>query len=268
MTTPIRAVTVSLLVALLPAFGGAAASAQSGGGQPGGGGPPGDDGRPTAAFTFSPSAPRVGETVTFTSTSQPSPGATITEFAWDLDGEGGFDDFDGSTASWSFSEPGTHVVRLRVRQDNGRPAVHAAEIVVAGPSPAPPPAPGAPPPPPGETALVMMSPFPTVRIAGMVLPRGAQVRILSVRAPRGARIRARCRGEGCPAASVARVSTTGLVRLRRFERRLRAGIRIGIFVRKSGTIGKYTRFLIRAGRPPARIDRCLIPGSSRPVPCV
>jgi hypothetical protein len=260
MTPSVRAVTLSALVTLLLIVGGPPASAQSGGG-PGGGVPGGGDDRPSASFTVSPSTPTVGETVTFTSTSQPSPGANITEFAWDLDGQGGFDDFNGAVASWSFSAPGTHVVRLRVRQDNGRQAVTAVEIVVSAPAPAP----GTP--PPGEIAPVMMSPFPTVRIAGMVLPRGAQVRILSVRAPRGARIRARCRGEGCPAASVARTSMTGLVRLRRFERRLRAGIRIGIFVRKSGTIGKYTRFLIRAGRPPARIDRCLIPGSSRPVPC-
>jgi hypothetical protein len=250
------------LVALLLAVGGPAASAQSG---PGGGGPPGDNNRPTASFTFSPSTPTVGETVTFTSTSQPSSGATITSLAWDFDGEGGFDDFGGPVATWSFSEPGTHVVRLRVRQDNGRQATTAAEIVVSAPAPAPAPTPGTP--PPGETALVMMSPFPVVRIAGMVLPRGAQVRILSVRAPRGARIRARCRGADCPVASVARTSTTAIVRLRRFEDRLRAGTVLRIFVRKSGTIGKYTRFLIRAGRPPARIDRCLIPGRSRPVRC-
>jgi hypothetical protein len=261
MTSSARAVTASVLVTLLLTVGAPAASAQSGGG-PGGGGPGGGGDRPSASFAFSPATPTVGQTVTFTSTSQPSPGANITEFAWDLDGQGGFDDFNGAVASWSFSAPGTHVVRLRVRQDNGRQAVSTVEIVVSAP---PPPAPGTP--PPGEIAPVMMSPFPTVRIAGMVLPRGAQVRILSVRAPLGARIRARCRGEGCPAASVARVSTTGLVRLRRFERRLRAGIRIGIFVRKGNTIGKYTRFLIRAGRPPARIDRCLLPGQSRPVPC-
>src|SRR5215210_1619220 len=201
MTPSGRAVTVSLLVALSPAMGGPDASAQSGGG-PGGGGPGGGDDRPSASFTFSPSTPTVGETVTFTSTSTPSPGAGITEFAWDLDGTGGFDDFNGAAASWSFSAPGTHVVRLRVRQDNGRQDVRAVEIVVSAPAPAP----GTP--PPGGTAPVMMSPFPAIRIAGMVLPRGAQVRVLSVRAPLGARIRARCSGDGCPVAAMARVSTT------------------------------------------------------------
>jgi hypothetical protein len=112
-----------------------------------------------------------------------------------------------------------------------------------------------------------MSPFPVVRIAGVVLPNGALVRILSVRALRGAQVRVRCRGRGCPAGSVARTSATRLVRFRRFERRLPAGVTLEIFVRQAGKIGKYTRFLIRAGKAPARIDRCLMPGRSRPVRC-
>jgi len=252
---------VLLLAAFLVAIGAPGASAQSGGGGPD---PPYQQGRPTASFTFSPSTPTVGETVTFASTSEPSPGAKITEYAWEFDGAGGFDDFNGAVASWSFSAPGTYTVRLRVRQDDGRQAVSAAEIVVpASPAPLSPP-PGSPLP---TTPLIMMSPFPIVRIAGDLLPRGARVRILSVRSPRGARIRARCGGGRCPVASVRRLSTTGFVRLRAFERRLRAGTRIGIFVRKSGTIGKYTRFRIRAGAPPKRVDLCLYPGRIRPAPC-
>src|SRR5215212_2656811 len=178
MTVSAPTVRVLLLAALLVAIGAPGASAQSGGGPGGDPDPPAGEGRPTASFTFSPSTPTVGETVTFTSTSAPSPGAKITEYAWDFDGAGGFDDFNGAVASWSFSAPGTHTVRLRVRQDNGRQAVSAAEIVVPA-SPAPPsPPPGSPLP---TTPLMMMSPFPIVRIAGDLLPRGARVRILSVR---------------------------------------------------------------------------------------
>ena len=66
---------------------------------------------------------------------------------------------------------------------------------------------------------------------------------------------------------MARTSATRLVRFRRFERRLPAGVTLEIFVRQAGKIGKYTRFLIRAGKPPARIDRCLVPGRTRPVRC-
>ena len=82
-----------------------------------------------------------------------------------------------------------------------------------------------------------------------------------------ASVRVRCSGKGCPAATIARTSATRLVRFRRFERKLRAGVRLELFVRKAGRIGKYTRFLIRAGKPPARMDRCLMPGKRRPVRC-
>ena len=121
--------------------------------------------------------------------------------------------------------------------------------------------------PDAKPAPVRMKPFPVVRIAGIVLPHGALVRILSVRAPRGASVLARCRGHGCPARAVARSSVASLVRIHRFERRLRAGVTLELFVRKRARIGKYTRFRIRAGKPPARVDRCLMPGSSRPVRC-
>ena len=113
----------------------------------------------------------------------------------------------------------------------------------------------------------MMRPFPVVRIAGLVLPGGVAVRILSVRTPLGSTVRVRCHGSGCPVGSMARTAAVRLVRLRRFERRLPAGTRLELFVRQRRKIGKYTRFAIRAGKPPARVDRCLMPGRERPVRC-
>jgi hypothetical protein len=107
-----------------------------------------------------------------------------------------------------------------------------------------------------------------VRIAGVLMPWGARVRLLSVRTPRGATVTARCRGKGCPLRPLRRRARTGLVRFRSLERRLRAGIRVEIFVRQSGLIGKYTRFRIRGrARPLLRVDRCLEPGKRRPVRC-
>jgi hypothetical protein len=55
--------------------------------------------------------------------------------------------------------------------------------------------------------------------------------------------------------------------VRSLERRLRAGVQLVITVTKSTQIGKYVLFRVRAGRPPTRIDRCLLPGSSRPRRC-
>ena len=240
-----------------------------------------DDPGPAAGFDFAPSQPVIGGDVTFTSTSFPSRGA-ITALDWDLDGDGDFDDASGPTVTWSYTSAGSHLVQLRARQTNGKQNVAFTHLEVAQP-PSDPPADGSGSltgplggsglteepilPLPTARRPVRMSPFPVVRIAGVVLPRGADVSVLSVRAPRGASIRVRCRGRGCPVSSLARTTATRLVRFRSFERRLRAGISIEIFVRKAGTIGKYTRFLIRAGKAPARVDRCLIPGRERPVVC-
>jgi hypothetical protein len=124
-----------------------------------------------------------------------------------------------------------------------------------------------PPPPPPAFSPLLMRPFPVVRIAGVVLPRGARVQILSVRAPRGSRIRVRCLGRGCPVGSMATTSAARLVRLRRFERRLAAGTRVRLFVRQKNRIGKYTSFLIRAGAPPKRVDLCLFPKRRSPGRC-
>jgi hypothetical protein len=58
------------------------------------------------------------------------------------------------------------------------------------------------------------------------------------------------------------------LRIRTIENRFyRAGVKIEVFVTKPGMIGKYTRFKIRKAKAPARIDRCLMPGSNKPVRC-
>ena len=113
----------------------------------------------------------------------------------------------------------------------------------------------------------MLRPRPVVRIAGLLLARGARVRLLSLVAPVGVKVLVRCHGRGCPARRLARTTRTRVVRFHRFERVLRAGVTLEFFVRRAGRIGKYSRIRIRAGRPPLRLDRCLIPGRSRPVRC-
>jgi hypothetical protein len=231
-------------------------------------------------FTVAPDPPTAGEVVTFQ-----IDGSTedVERVRWDLNGDGEFDDgeLDDSTgfvARYTYTAPGTYSVSMRVTEEENDRKVTTRSITVNAAFAPPPP----PPPPPPDTGtpvadpvvtqpdaapLVRMRPFPIVRIAGIVLPRGADVRILSVRAPRGAKVRVRCRGRGCPVSSLARTSRARLIRIRRFERRLRAGITLELFITKPNRIGKYTRFLIRAGRKPARVDRCLVPGRARPVRC-
>ena len=235
--------------------------------------PPPENNPPSAAFTFLPMGPLVGEDVMFTGGSDPD-GDPITR-TWD------FGDLTPASSdvapAHSYGLAGTYTVSLSVSDDRGGFASTSQELTVAPQPPSTPPAeqggapiadqPGGPAVPEQKPAPVRMRPFPVVRIAGIVLPHGALVKILSVRAPRGASVLARCSGHGCPPRAVARSSVSSLVRLHRFERRLPAGVTLELFVHKRARIGKYTRFRIRGGKPPARVDRCLMPGSNRPVRC-
>jgi PKD repeat protein len=236
--------------------------------------PPPPNSPPSAAFTFSPAGPLVGESVLFSGGSDPD-GDPITR-------EWNFGDLSpvssGGAPSHAYAAAGSYTVSLSVSDDRGGFASTSRDITVSPAAEQPPAGPGTgtqdpgtpgttPAPLPNRKPLARMRPFPVVRIAGVVLPHGALVKILSVRAPRGARVLVRCRGTGCPVRAVARSSATSVLRIRRFERTLRAGIRLELFVRKPQRIGKYTRFAIRAGKAPARVDRCLLPGSKRPVRC-
>ncbi len=86
-----------------------------------------DPNGPTANFTFSPAVPLDGAIVTFTNTSTPSAGQSITGAVWDLDNDGEFDD---SPTGWSFGIPGNHAVSVRVTQSNGKQAVKQQNIRV------------------------------------------------------------------------------------------------------------------------------------------
>jgi chitodextrinase len=239
--------------------------------------PPPPNTPPSAAFTFSPISPIVGEQVLFEGGGDPD-GDPITR-QWNF---GDLSPVSSDAApTHAYAAAGSYTVSLSVSDDRGGFASTSRDVTVSPPAATPPPEPppadsgtgtqdtGTPiaPPQPQPKPLTPMRPFPVVRIAGVVLPHGALVRILSVRAPRGAHILVKCRGRSCPVSAVARSSVTSLVRIHRFERRLSVGVRLELFVRRGRRIGKYTRFAIRAGKPPARVDRCLMPGGNRPVRC-
>lgn len=236
------------------------------------------DKAPVAAFGFAPGAPIAGQAVTFTSSSS-DPDGFIAAQAWDLDGNGLFDDAAGGIASRIFPAAGQFMVALRVTDDRGVSSTAFQTILVRGVAPPPD---AAVPPPPGLLApstnplgstpgpgLKLLSPFPVVRIRGRILGGAVHVDVLSVRAPRGAMVRVRCRGRGCPhrVVTARAVSTARPVRLRGLERRYPAGAVLEVFVTEPGRIGKYVRFTIRRGRPPGRVDLCVAPGASRPSRC-
>ena len=114
----------------------------------------------------------------------------------------------------------------------------------------------------------LLDPFPVVRIRGLLTPTGARITLFTVRVPGDVALDVRCRGASCPARQVAaRSSAQSLIRLRRFERQLRAGTRLAIKVTQRGWIGKWTKLVIRRGAAPKRSDQCAYPGLGHPAPC-
>jgi PKD repeat protein len=210
--------------------------------------------RPSVAFAFGPQNPEPGEPVLFAADARDDDPLT---YSWDFgDGSAG----TGSGPTHTYSSPGVRTVTLTVTDSQG--AVGTASLVVDVR------APSLPVTEPILPVRSFMAPFPIVRLAGQVLARATVIRRLTVQGPPGALVRVRCVGRDCPAESVRRqVKRAGMVRFRGFERSLRPGTRLAIFVSRGTEIGKYTRFAIRAGKRPLRTDRCLIPGQRRPVRC-
>jgi PKD repeat protein len=241
---------------------------------------------PQAGFSFTPSAPRAGQPVTFTSTST-DPDGSIAALDWDLDGNRQFNDAGGTTAQRVFPVAGSYTVALRVTDDKGVSSTAFQTISVLGsatqeqdapagstPGTSAPDAlpPAAPVPSPGTSSagrFSLLSPFPIIRIRGRADATAVHVDLLSVQAPRGSRITARCRGASCPRRAIATtaISSSRPVRLRGLERRFGNGTVLEIRVTKAGRIGKYTRFSMRRGRAPLRRDLCLRPGTTRPSRC-
>ncbi|MCW3028077.1 MAG: Cable pili-associated 22 kDa adhesin protein [Solirubrobacterales bacterium] len=211
---------------------------------------------PAASFTWFPSSPRVGQTVSLVSSSTDS-ASPITAFAWDRAGTGAFA-AGGPTMSTTFSSAGNHRVQLRVTDANGASSV-ASELI------------------PVSTSLPLMQPFPVVRIAGTGTRSGIKLTQLSVLASPGTQITVQCKGRRCPVKLQtvkvqSRVAKAGkrlspFTEFRRFERSLAAGLVLEIRVSKAGVIGKYTRFAVRRGKLPLRFDACLAGVEVKPVGC-
>ena len=210
---------------------------------------------PSASFTWFPAAPHVGEPVSLVSTST-DPASAIAGYSWSLAGDSSFTP-GGQTISTAFTSPGNHVVGLSVIDQNGASSSVTEAIPVTA------------------VPVVLMQPFPVVRIAGTEVAAGVRIRLLTVLAPVGAKVTIACRGRSCPARTVSALATavkgraapgSATIAFHRFQRLLRPGTTLEIKVSKAGQIGKYVRFVARRGKLPTRLDKCL-DQIGRPIDC-
>ena len=208
--------------------------------------------RPVSRFYTSPDTPVTGEQVIFRSVSY-DPGGSALSYAWDTDGDG-FDDGTGDTASRTFASAGGRLVGLRVTDSNGVSHTTFQTLNVTANDVT-------------SSGLSLMNPFPVVRLAGSVFPRGVRVRALEAKTPRRATVTVLCAGKSCPTKKIVKTAKKRLVRFKAMTRFLREGTLLSVSIRKGGQIGKYTRWRIRGGKLPKRTDRCLYPNRRKPVRC-
>jgi hypothetical protein len=239
--------------------------------------PPPPNVPPTAVFAALPSSPLPGDEVTFVSYSD-DPDGRIASVAWDLDGDGAFDDGATPVATHKFSTPGPKTISLRVTDNAGAPDTASLTLTVRQPgTPAPPTASNPVTTPSGGQAVgntvataplpKLLSPFPVVTVGGSLRPAGTKIDLLAVRAPQGSRVSVRCRGKGCRLKPLSKVVGRGRLRVKAAERLMPAGVALEVLVRRGDRIGKFTRLKLRDNKRPKRTDGCLWPGTSQLAPC-
>ncbi len=206
---------------------------------------------PVPSFTIAPGAPLTGAAVAFDSSASLDPDGTIVARAWDLDGDGQFDDGSSPTAAFTFATPGPHAVSLQVIDDNGAAAVATQTVdvgqgAVALPAPAPAP-------------LVLVKPpvapvkiGATLRYAFVRTRTSAKFTSLLVRhLPAGASVKATCKGGGCPKQAFAGVAKSDSLAIKPLAgRSLKSGATITVTVAKSGMTGRTITLTVRTGKDP------------------
>ena len=91
---------------------------------------------PTAVATGTPATGDAPLTVQFdgTGSTDPDAGDTLT-YAWDLDGDGQYDDSTAATASYTYTSQGVYVASLRVTDSHGASSTAAVTITVGNTPP-------------------------------------------------------------------------------------------------------------------------------------
>jgi PKD repeat protein len=214
---------------------------------------------PAAGFTFSPVAPVAPSIVTFTSIST-DPNGFVASVDWDLDGNGVFDDAQGTVVTRAYTTPGTYRISVRATDNEGIASISTQTITVAGPTATPnTPTPNITGTPTPRTPVVAPIRLLNARVAfaGQRQRYGVWLSNLQVTGPRGATVSATCHGKGCPRRIKSfKMGRGGKARVKALERRtLRVGVRIVIRVTRAGAYGKYTRISVYKKHKYANVER-------------
>jgi glucose/arabinose dehydrogenase len=83
---------------------------------------------PIAVATANPTNGVAPLTVAFDGTASSDPDGDALTYAWDLDGDGAFDDAAAATASYTYTQPGIHVATLQVTDPSGAAGTSSVTI--------------------------------------------------------------------------------------------------------------------------------------------
>lgn len=90
---------------------------------------------PIAVASANPTNGAAPLTVAFNGTASSDPDGDALTFAWDLDGDGAFDDAAAPTASFTYTQPGSYTARLRVTDPSAAAATSSVAISVGNTPP-------------------------------------------------------------------------------------------------------------------------------------
>ena len=188
--------------------------------------------------SFSTGVAQAGQATTFTSTSfHPDGAGGFTEFKWDFDNDGAFDDGTGAAVVRTFPTPGIYSVALEASKPGAdRAEVRRDVVVAAAPPPTPPPPIAPPPAPPIPTPPPLPPPPPppvqppAPKVVRCVVPRLTGKTLF---AGRLALARANCR-LGTVTKSYSATMRTGRV----IRQRPRAGTKLARFARVSVVLSR------------------------------
>ena len=212
---------------------------------------------PRASLTIHPNPALTGQPVTFDGSSSRDPDGVITDYSWDLDGDGTYETHSGQTAkvTRSYGIATTINVKLRVTDSAGT----ISDVTAFS----------------GHPLVVLRQYIRSEAMLAFVGTRhGIRIRSLTLRdVPSGARVQIACR-TGRRRVCRPQVQKTAarrpearaaviihLIRMR--NRQLRSGATLEIRITKPGYVGRYIAYRIR---PAAirKIERCMSPGSRSP----